>query len=92
VAAWARLREVEVLERAGRVAEAQVKLAFGGVKDLCRLRLFKIYWRRKSRPRPPRMVPGTAALRGGGSGAHSAGCGLVLLQFGFLQQHSANLR
>jgi putative transposase len=25
-------------------------------------RLFKIYWRRKSRPRPPRMVPGTAAL------------------------------
>jgi len=25
-------------------------------------RLFKIYWRRKSRPRPPRMVRGTAAL------------------------------
>jgi len=25
-------------------------------------RLFKIYWRRKSRPRPPRLVPGTAAL------------------------------
>ncbi len=25
-------------------------------------RLFKIYWRRKSRPRPPRLIPGTAAL------------------------------